>query len=163
MKKIILPGFILAVFVSFLVFSSCEKCDDATAAKVMTYATIQGYVKANLDTRNDTNEFGGYEVQYENAPAGTLIIARINSADLTNEPIQGEDLTFQSTVNNNGEYSLSVYAGTQNVDVTIIPGDFSYDQVSADKDELKYYFAPEMQTAVVKGITRIGDITYQNN
>ena len=163
MKKIILPGLILAGFISLWVFSSCEKCDDETAAKAMTTAIIKGYVQANLDTRNDTNENGGYEVVYEDAPVGTAIIARINSADLTNDPIQGEDLTFETTVDNNGEYSLSVYAGTKNVNVTIIATDFSYEQVGSDQDEMKNYWANDGQTTVVKGITRIGDITYQNN
>ncbi|MCD4665300.1 MAG: hypothetical protein K8R68_08505, partial [Bacteroidales bacterium] len=64
---------------------------------------------------------------------------------------------------NNGEYSLSVYAGTKNVNVTIIATDFSYEQVGSDQDEMKNYWANDGQTTVVKGITRIGDITYQNN
>ena len=164
MKKIILPGLILAGFISLWVFSSCEKCDDETAAKAMTTAIIKGYVQANLDTRNDTNEEGQTVIQYENAPEGTVIIARINSAQLTNEPIQGEDLTFNTVVGNNGEYSLSVYAATQNVDVTIMAEDFSHKQVSSDQDEMKNYFLEfDLQTTVVKGITRIRDITYQND
>jgi len=167
MRKFIFPAVLVSCFIFLGVITSCEKCDDSETDKTMTYAIVKGYVRANLDMRNDTNEFGGFEIQYEKVPAGTRIIARINSADLANDfnPLLNyEDITFEATVDNNGDYTLNVYAGVKDVNVLIMGEDFEYEQWIKDSTrEWKKFTTPDLQTTVVKNLTKIEDMTYLAN
>jgi hypothetical protein len=141
----------------FVTLSSCEK-DDEYTPEAMTKATIKGRVEANLNTTNTGDEF---------APTGTKIIAVINAADLSNDPVPGynyKDMTFETTVDANGNYEFKIYANTKNVNVTIMAEDFIYDQVipegTGTTTQRKVFVAGNQFTTVIKNTTKVVDLFY---
>ena len=88
----------LLIIISFvaLIFISCS--DDETTI-VNGKATISGIATCQLDLTNSETEF---------VPAGTKIIATINTEDLVNSPdanITYPDRIFTTTVGSNGKYN----------------------------------------------------------
>jgi hypothetical protein len=157
---LILTAFITAVFVT-----SCTKCEDEPEPASMATALIEGIVYANLDLSNDTNELGGYQLQWEEVPAGTKLFARINAEDLDPNPdfqTEYEDILFQTSVSSNGVYGISVYAGVRDVDVLIMGQEFLYDQKINDTTyEERTYGLNDLQVSVIKDITRTVDLYFQ--
>lgn len=117
MKKVLFAIIVLASFA--FVFSSCEKEEDYSAP-AMTTAKIEGRVEADLNQET---------TGLEKVPAGTKIFARINTADLVQNPIAGytyEDKIYTTTVTAEGKYSFTVEAGKDPVAVSIWGEDFEY-------------------------------------
>lgn len=163
-----LIGFIfLAFFVGLIFSSSCTKLEDPAETTSMTTATITGEAMANLDLSNDTNEFGGFEIQYENVPAGTVIYGRIDSEDLDATPNQFfeyEYILFNTKVSNNGKYTLEVYAGVNNVDVAVFADDFYYNQKINDSTwEWKTFSLQNQNLIVTKDIKKFEDLIFNAN
>lgn len=166
MKKNILTLLSIS-FIALLFLTNCKK-EEATTPEAMTTATIKGKVFANLNTANDTTSNGFYQQNLESAPVGTKIILVVNAADLVANPIAGhtyEDISFETTVDANGEYSITVDAIAQDANYTIKAEDFSYDQVVMDvypqtKTERHVFTAADNTTSIVKNNTKIIDITY---
>ena len=166
MKKNIITLLSISL-IAVLFLSNCKKEDDTTTSEAMTTAIIKGKVFANLNTANDTTSGGVYQLNLEIAPKGTKIIAVVNAADLVANPIAGhtyEDITFETTVDANGEYSITVDAIAKNANYTIKAEDFIYDQtvpdVTGTKTERKVYTAADQTTTIVKNNTKVIDITY---
>ena len=96
------------------------------------------------------------------------IIAVVNSADLVANPIAGhtyEDISFETTVNANGDYSITVDAIAQSANYTIKAVDFIYDQVVMDvypatTTNRTIYSVTDQYTSVVKNNTKVLDFYY---
>lgn len=163
MKKLLTFTAIISS-VLLIAFSSCKKDEDTPESTLTTRATITGYVYANLNAVNDTNQSGGYQLNLEFAPSGTKLIAKINSVDLVVEPINGytyENITYEATVGSDGSYSFSIPAATQNVVVTVMCNDFEYDKIiSLTESERTVYTAGNYTVTVIAGAYRILDIYY---
>jgi len=166
MKKVTLL-FALLTLGSMIYFSSCTKCDIENTQKSMSTTLIKGKAYANLDFRNDTNDFGGFEIQYEAVPTGTKLIARLNSQDLDPNPSGGLDyqtLTFETTVDNSGEYQLEVYAGADNLNVTITAEDFEFNQIVNDSTfQMRYFSLPATGVSVSSNSIDYNDLTFVVN
>ncbi len=156
----------LLSFVYLFTFSGCGEDEEIYTPPAMTNAVIKGEVKCDLDLTN---------FELENAPQGTKIISQIDAIDLVANPVPGYPygvLTFETTVDGNGDYSITVNAGTQNIDVTIYPEDFVYDQivwvdpifgdtVGGAKTTQRVVFKEGIHIVnVIKNVIRIEDITY---
>ncbi len=158
MKKTVLTGFILASLLLITVFSGCKKDEETNAPSNVGTATLTGQVRAELNLNNSDLEY---------APAGTKIIAVINSADLVSNPIPGvvyEKISYETVVDANGTYTFSgIAAGPKDVTVTLYPVDFIYYQVQLDNTTLRkiYTVAGNPTQVVVKGSTKVLDISYQ--
>ncbi|RLD47995.1 MAG: hypothetical protein DRI94_13175 [Bacteroidetes bacterium] len=167
MKKNIITLLSISL-IAVLFLSNCKKDEDTTTPEAMTTAIIKGKVFASLNTANDTTSNGFYQLNQETAPVGTKIIAVVNAADLVVNPIAGhtyEDITFETTVDANGEYSITVDAIAQDANYTIKAQDFIYDQTVMDvypatKTERKVFTAADQNTSIVKNNTKVIDITY---
>jgi hypothetical protein len=158
MNKItlLLVGVIFSAFA--LTFSSCKKKDDENSSTATNgKATIKGQVTAPLDLTNSSTEM---------APAGTVILAKINSMDLVSNPNNSNyaDIVYSTTVDGNGNYEIQVDANAKPVSVTIMPQDFIADQVAgtttSPTTQRKVYTASQATTSVVKGGTQVVDIAY---
>ncbi len=163
MKKNIFTIALLSLSV-LLIFTNCDKDDDEVASDPMTTATIKGLVEANLNLTNDTNDAGLPETQWEIAPAGTKVIAVINSAFLVTNPdpaVTYQFLTYETTVDANGMYTFTVDAITKSANYTLKFDDFEYDQkLSATVVERKVYTVADQAASVVKNETVIQDVIY---
>lgn len=152
MKKQLSILFVFVALVGLIFSTSCTKCDDETTALTFKNATIKGDALANLDISNDTNQFGGFEIQLEKVPDGTKIFARINSMDLDPNPsnfIDYQDITYEASVTN-GKYEVTVQAGQGNVPVTILADDFEYKRKINDSTwEWKVFSLPNQNIPVI--------------
>ncbi len=137
-----------------MIFISCGKDDEASAVKNGS-AKITGIAKCNLDLTNTEREF---------VPAGTKIIATIDTKDLVNAPnanITYPDRIYTTTVGANGIYTLTIEANAKTVTVDITASDFEYDQKINDTTFTRkiYSYAPSTVT-VIDGISKIEDIDF---
>ncbi|MEZ5082931.1 MAG: hypothetical protein R2750_05725 [Bacteroidales bacterium] len=163
MKKNLTILLILTGFVSLAYFSSCTKIDEETTPKSLTYAIIKGEAKANLDLSNDTNSYGGFEIQWEKVPLDTKVFARINSEDLQNEPTDDlyQDILFETSVDNSGNYEVQVYAGNSNTYVTLFADNFKFDQKINDSVWEEKIFAFQTQEVMVsKNMTKTFELIF---
>ncbi len=159
MKKTILSGFILASLLFVAILSGCKKDEATNAPSNVGTAILKGKVQAEL---NQTN------TNLENVPAGTKIIAVINSADLITNPTPGvvyEDISYETTIDDNGNFSFnSIAAANKEVTVTLYPVDFEYNQIQWDNTTVRkvYTVNPNPTQVVVKGSTKYLDFNYGN-
>ncbi|MBI5219133.1 MAG: hypothetical protein HY958_09410 [Bacteroidia bacterium] len=154
MKKIFISLVLLAGFLAAITLNSCNKANKATADPVTTTATIKGKVQAQLDLTNAT---------IENAPSGTKITAWINASDLVDNPPAGTNgkIIFNGTVDNNGEYTLTITAGTKPVTVTIYGDDFVYNTIWSTTSAIRTIYTGATGSATVqKGVTKYVDLSY---
>lgn len=162
MKKI--KFFSLLAITSMVVFISCSKKDkeELTFNYKPDLAHVKGFVKANLNTTNDTmlTTF----LNYENAPAGTVIYARFNTSDLiTNPSGTYADAIVKGTVTSTGEYHLTVPARYKEVTLTIYADDFAADQIVSNSPALsfrKIYQLAPVTVVVSKDQTVIQDLYF---
>jgi len=137
-----------------LIFISCND-DEATVVKNGS-STISGVATCQLDLTNSGEEY---------VPAGTKIIATINTQDLVNSPnanITYPNRTFTTTIGDNGKYSLTVDANVKTVTVNITGSDFEYDQViGVDTYSRKVYSCSPTTVTVVDGVSKIEDLYFQ--
>lgn len=166
MKKI-LALITLTGLALMITFSGCKK-DEKVLDLTLPTATIKGKVWADLNLANDTNLTGGYQYHPEFAPAGTKIIAVINSQDLVDSSAPGytyQDLTYEGSVDGSGNYTITVPARGNTVDVTIKAVDFEYDQIvmavyPATTTNRVIYTVADQITTVVSNQIRIIDFAY---
>jgi hypothetical protein len=157
MKKTVLSGFIFASLLLFVVFTSCKKEEATNSPSNVGTATLTGRVQTELDLSNST---------MENVPAGTKIIAVINSADLVTNPdpnLTYEDISYETQVDGSGNYTFSnIAAANQAVTVTLYPVDFIYNQVQWDLTTVRkiYTVTPNPTQVVIKGTTKVLDFNY---
>jgi len=155
--------FVLAGLVCLIFSTSCTKCDEETTSQTFKQATIKGDALANLDLSNDTNQWGGYEVQLEKVPSGTIVFARINSYDLDPNPdnfVDYQDITFETEVNN-GEYEVMVYAGPSNVGVTLLADEFTYQtKINDSTYEWRVYAIQNQNLSVINDQTKFQNLIF---
>ena len=126
MKKIF--SIIAIALLGAFVLSSCEKEYETEPLKTVT---ISGSVKAWFDLSQDVLKNG-----FTNVPQGTRLIFRINSEDLcqtTEGGYEYETLQYETTVDNNGKYSIELpCVNFAQVQVEITPVDFKSNQKSKE-------------------------------
>lgn len=150
-----------------ITISGCKK-EEEVLDLTLTTATIKGKVWADLNLANDTSSTGWYEYHPEFAPSGTKIIAVLNSADLVDAPATGytyQELTYEGSVDANGNYTIVVPARGNVVNVTIKAVDFEYQQIVMDvypatTTERTIYAVGDQNTTVVANEIRIIDFNY---
>ncbi len=144
--------FIFSLMVLGLV--SCTKEEDAIEV-VNGSAKVTGFVEADLDLTTSGLEF---------APAGTKIIAIINTEDLIANPdpnVNYPNKTYTTTVGANGIYTLNIDANAKNVNVTIVANDFEYNRILNDTTiERKIYHCNGTTTSVIDQSNKIIDLNY---
>lgn len=166
MKKI-LALITIAGLALMITISGCKK-EEEVLDLTLTTATIKGKAWADLNLANDTNSTGWYEYHPEFAPAGTKIIAVLNSADLVDAPAAGytyQELTYEGSVDANGNYTINVPARGNAVNVTIKAVDFEYQQIIMDvypatTTDRTIYTVGDQNTTVVANQIRIIDFNY---
>lgn len=153
MKKI--SFYALPFLAAAVLVTSCKKDEETPGPSTPATATIKGAAFAQL---NDTT------AEFERAPQGTVITALIDPDDLMVEPdtnMVSDKVRVTTTVDANGNYTLTVRARNAEVPVQIIADDFEYEQIKAGNTKArKVYTAPDRTVNVVAGTTTITDITY---
>jgi hypothetical protein len=150
MKKVLFSMLLMAGLITIISFNSCNKPNKSTADPVTTTATIKGKVMADTDL-NGTRE---------KAPQGTKIIATIDASDLIDNPVSGTNygkIQYEAAVNDVGEYTLAITAGTKNVTVTIKADDLIGSSATITRAVLP---GPTTTTTVQKDIIKIVDLNY---
>ncbi|MBL7111544.1 MAG: hypothetical protein ISS19_06355 [Bacteroidales bacterium] len=161
MKKTILLSVFSAALLLMSISCSKDEVPELTERNV-PQAIIQGKVWADLNVTLPG---------YENAPTGTQIMAQVWTGDLM--PIEDEAFvhtyqSYEANVDGSGNYSVSVDATTEGLNVRFIMDDFEYNQVQgtnpADSSQIppkrKIYSAFDLSVGVVAGKTTIKDIYY---
>lgn len=115
-----------------IALASCKKVEP-TPAKDPGVATVEGTLWANLDTWNDTDQFGGYELHSEYVPAGTKVTVIVDSKDLDETPdlsYDYQDLKYTAVIGTAGDYTIAnVPCFNTPITVDIYFNDFSYNKV----------------------------------
>lgn len=139
---------LLILFVGSIV--ACESVDNPAAINTIDEtrtATIKGIVRANLNTRNDTTEFGGFQIQYESAPAGTKVFVEVDSRDYATSTTGGnyQQLVFETTVDANGEFEIAIPALARSIEADVRADEFVANQVVGDNEteRILYRFAED--------------------
>jgi hypothetical protein len=148
---------ILLLALGTLTLIGCKKEAEPVMAEYGK-AEISGIAWAELD-----NTVAGYE----KVPAGTKIMAWINTADLiTNANLSSgtyETKYYDGVVGANGSYKFTIDVNQKPVNVNIIPADFAFDQViSSTETQRSIYKAGSFSISVTKGGNKIQDINYFN-
>lgn len=162
MKKIKLLSLLAIAGTTLIVSCSKKEKEELTFDYKPELAHVKGFVKANLNTTNDT--MATTFLNFENAPAGTIIYAKFNSADLiTNPSGTYADAIVKATVSSTGEYQITVPARYKTVNLTIYADDFTADQVVSTSPALsfrKIYNLTPVTVAVSKDQTIIQDLYF---
>lgn len=155
MKKVFYSLLVLTGIFVAVSFTGCKKKTTSSSDPIASTATIKGRVQADLDATNSS---------YEKAPAGTRVIAIINAQDLIENPQVGVtygNIEYASTINSEGEYTISVAAGTKPVNVTIKCDDFVYTKIlSATSSTRTVYTGPTSGTTIYKDQIKWIDMNY---
>lgn len=155
MKKFIVISILLG-FGLMITLNSCKKKEEETTPATLTStATIKGKVRAELDTDN---------TDLEAAPA--TIFVTLDSQDLVDNPqYDNKSLTYSGSVDANGDYSISIPAGSKPFSVTISGSDFVYmqNQPSPIEDiRTKYDITPRTSSDITSGKVIVEDFVYND-
>ncbi|MEL7832657.1 hypothetical protein [Fodinibius sp. Rm-B-1B1-1] len=149
---------------------SCESIsnpDPINAIDSTQTATIQGTAYANMDETNDTT-FSTKE-NYERAPQGTNVKVVLNSRDFASNIEPGVDyksLTYETTVNSSGDYSIEVPALGDPIDAEIYFDSFKTSQTQVDSTEEQRNYSPQQFPYTVRisaGLSTFNDAIYNSN
>ena len=155
MKKVFYSLLVLTGIFVAVSFTGCKKKTTSSSEPISSTAVIKGKVQAQLDLTNTVAE---------NAPAGTRVIAIINAQDLIENPQPGVtygNIEYSGTLNSDGEYSITVAAGTKPVNVTIKCDDFVYTTIlTATSSQRNVYSGPSSATTVYKDQIKWVDMSY---
>lgn len=152
------------------VLAACENISNPEPIEVINTektATIQGVVYANLDVTNDTT--GTMQQDFERAPANTTIKVVLDSRDFVRNPhpaVNYQSLTYETTVDASGNYSIEVPALDRGVNAEIYINNFIANQVQADTSNRSRTFRPSSfpyNVTVVAGMSTFEDIIYTAN
>lgn len=130
-------------------------------------ATIRGTAYANLDKTNDTT-FVTKE-NYERAPQGTTIKVVLDSRDFASNIEPGVDyksLTYKTTVNSSGDYSIEVPALGDPITAEIYFDSFTASQTQVDSTEEQRNYSPRQFPYTVQisaGLSTFNDAIYNSN
>ena len=155
-----------ALAISAIAFVSCKK-EEPVAPSEPGKATVEGTLWANTDTNNDTDAWGWYMETFEEAPAGIVVTAVIDGADLDQTPDAGydyPDMYYTATTDANGKFSfngangLPCYATSINAELRF--NDFTADQAQGTNDVETDYFGGTATVSIYNGAVVINDFTY---
>lgn len=145
---------------------SCKK-EEPTAPSEPGKATVEGTLWANTNTNNDTDDFGGYMVTYEKAPAGIVVTAIINGYDLdqTPDPMYNyTDMKYTATTDANGNFSFTGATGlpcySTSISVELRYNDFTANQKQGTEDVETDFFGSNDYISIWDGAVVINDYTY---
>ena len=155
---------LLGLAVAAVVYLSSCKDDLTNDSFENGSATITGVAYANLDLTNDT--VNGFEIDYEFAPAGTRLYAIINSEDLTQNSSAGVnygDIIYETEVNGNGQYSITVAANAKTVTVVLTADDFSANQIQSvtETESVTFELGGDDSATVINNMTKIVDLYFE--
>lgn len=156
-----------ALAISAIAFVSCKK-EEPVAPAEPGRATVEGTLWANTDTNNDTDAFGFYLVTYEEAPAGIVVTAVINSQDLDQTPdplFDYQDIYYTATTDANGNFAFTgatngIQCYSTAIDAELRFNDFTADQAQGTNDVETDYFGGTTTVSVWNGAVVITDFTY---
>ncbi len=149
---------------------SCESIsnpDPLNAIDSTQTATIQGTAYANMDETNDTT--GVTEEDYERAPQGTTVKVILDSRDFASNIEPGVDyksLTYETTVNSSGDYSIEVPALGDPINAEIYFDSFTASQTQGDGTEEQREYSPQQfpyTVSIVAGLNSFNDAMYNSN
>ena len=149
---------------------SCESIsnpDPINAIDSTETATIRGTAYANLDETNDTTFTT--EENYERAPQGTTVKVILDSRDFAGNIEPGVDygsLTFKTTVNSSGDYSIEVPALGDPITAEIYFDSFTASQTQVDSTEEQRSYSPQQFPYTVNisaGLSTFNDAVYSSN
>ncbi|MFZ6010653.1 MAG: hypothetical protein ACOYXT_09920 [Bacteroidota bacterium] len=154
MKKL----FAIFSLAGLTIFTACDNENSVNPPSELGKATITGTVYAELDE----TDIGGV---LEKVPAGTKIVAVINTKDLVINPTNGNYAKkyYETTVDANGKYSIQVDAGNKELVVAVIPADFTFDvKTGASTTEKTNFYGSNADdnVTVYKNGTFILDLYY---
>jgi hypothetical protein len=169
MKKSILS--LMAFSVVAMTIVGCKKDKDEAVASTTGTATVEGYIKANLNMRNDTLPNGAVMIMNEGIPTSVTLTFVVNSKDLEKnpDPMYVYDMVkTTTTVDGSGHYSVSLptpmsantILGTMNI------SDFDYKPIITSSTNTDSTAARVTYTAAAQGFsiynggTTIVDYTY---
>jgi len=152
MKKI----FIGCTMLLALAFTACQNENSVNPRptdQIVSTVVVKGRVKAEL---NNTNAV------VENAPAGLKIVAEISSRDLVLNPTSANYTPkyYEGTVDNNGEYTITVEVGPYGSDVEVYFPDFRADVSTATNPISTLFSGSSRNIDVIKGQDAILDFNY---
>jgi hypothetical protein len=152
MKKIFIGSSMLLT----LAFTACQNentVNPRPSDEIVSTVVVKGRVKAEL---NNTNAV------VENAPAGLKIVAEISSRDLVLNPTSTNypSKYYEGTVDNNGEYTITVEVGPNGSDVEVYFPDFRADVSTVTTPVSTVFSGSSSSIYVIKGQDAILDFNY---
>lgn len=129
MKKSTMSAIAFGIF-ALILSTGCKKKETAPASTTGT-ATVEGYIKANLNTRNDTLPNGSYSLIREGIPTSVVLTFTIDSYDLDKNPdpmYSYDEIKVTTMVDGSGHYSVSLPtpASANTINGTLKISDFDY-------------------------------------
>lgn len=103
---------------SALIISGCDNENTVNPTVTLGSATVTGTVYAELDETNADSE---------KAPSGTKVYVIVSTRDFVLNPTGSAyaDRYYEGTVDANGKYSIVIETGSKQMEVEVIPADFS--------------------------------------
>jgi len=146
----------LAVSVLTMTLIGCSNENSVNPRPELSTATITGFVYAELDETN---------AEDETVPAGTKVVAIIDSRELVLDPSNNVEYGlkyYETTVGQDGSYTLEVEVGNWPIEVYIIPADFRFEVETGGDPEERIFEGSDADTdiEVYKGGTFIVDLYY---
>ncbi|MBW7867556.1 MAG: hypothetical protein H3C31_04430 [Brumimicrobium sp.] len=168
MKKTILSFVVVGLAIA--IATGCKK-KEGDAPVLTGEATVEGYIKANLNYRNDTLPDGTPQIIREGIPTNVVITFAIDSYDLEKNPdpsFNYEWINKTVTVNADGFYSIKLPtpASTYPIQAMVKISDFDYQPIitsSQDTDSLaerQVYTFPDQPITIINGVKTIFDYNY---
>jgi hypothetical protein len=168
MKRTTISLLTLGVFA--LAIASCKKEDEKTPTTTGT-ATVEGYIKINMNQRNDTLPDGSYDLVREGIPSTVLLTFKVNSEDLDKDPDPNYayDIIYKTTtVDASGHYMISLPTpiGANAINGTLEISDFEYNPIITSSQNTDSSAArvvvnpPTMNFSIYNGGTTILDYNF---
>jgi hypothetical protein len=124
---------LLTLGIFAMAIASCKKKDEKTPVSTGS-ATVEGYIKINLNERNDTLPDGSYSVVREGLPSTVKLTFKIDSKDLDKDPDPNytyDIISRIATVDASGHYvvSLPTPSGSNAISGELKISDFEYNPI----------------------------------
>ncbi|MCO5259533.1 MAG: hypothetical protein M9916_05265 [Crocinitomicaceae bacterium] len=99
-------------------------------------ATVEGYIRINSNSHNDTTATGGYQLNWESIPSSVVLTFVVDSKDLTKNvdtTYTYEKIQRTATVAANGKYSVKLPTplSTNVIDAQLLISAFDYNPIIA--------------------------------
>jgi len=140
-----------------LSLNSCKKKDEAAEVVPLGKATISGKLTANLD----------YTISGEENVAGVTVLVRINTYDLVtspNEDANYPDKIYSAVTDANGNYSIDIEVGSQEVYARVVFPDFTFNAITGGDPatERTVYYGGSNYHDLYQGGSTVSDYNYND-